>query len=356
MQRIVRFMRMLVSSEYVTRISTLLTCLTLSQEYFHHSMSDLPPPYAIPEYSSYTSSSKIMLKVPAASTSYPSTSEAPVASAHATIAPSTVKSSGSVLLRVPGLHTDNQLPSQAQTSVITTSPVVNAPKVTPIAITRTLSTTAYASTTHYPNAAYQPHVEHSAPVSNLHVTLPSTTFSDGNSNVNTFSQSSTKSPVPSPTRTFRCMVLITKPQERRLELDHSEGVRIWAMKLGKNETSLSIRGIQFTVDEEEEDDTEMDKEEEEEEEEEVPEVKVKGRGRKKGKAKASAKVAKTSLKKQKSNPIQDEELSVRINGSVIQSKSEPFGEWDVDVPWGPNVLEVSEKGGAAWKVYIERGA
>jgi len=29
-------------------------------------------------------------------------------------------------------------------------------------------------------------------------------------------------------------------------------------------------------------------------------------------------------------------------------------EWDVDVPLGWNVLEISEKGGAVWKVYVDR--
>jgi len=29
-------------------------------------------------------------------------------------------------------------------------------------------------------------------------------------------------------------------------------------------------------------------------------------------------------------------------------------EWDVDVPSGSSVLEISEKGGAAWKVYVGR--
>ena len=29
-------------------------------------------------------------------------------------------------------------------------------------------------------------------------------------------------------------------------------------------------------------------------------------------------------------------------------------EWDVDVPLGSSVLEISEKGGAVWKVYVDR--
>ena len=29
-------------------------------------------------------------------------------------------------------------------------------------------------------------------------------------------------------------------------------------------------------------------------------------------------------------------------------------EWDVDVPLGSSVLEIGEKGGAIWKVYVDR--
>ena len=29
-------------------------------------------------------------------------------------------------------------------------------------------------------------------------------------------------------------------------------------------------------------------------------------------------------------------------------------EWDLDVPLGSSVLEISEKGGAVWKVYVDR--
>jgi len=29
-------------------------------------------------------------------------------------------------------------------------------------------------------------------------------------------------------------------------------------------------------------------------------------------------------------------------------------EWDVDVSLGSSVLEISEKGGAVWKVYVDR--
>lgn len=140
-----------------------------------------------------------------------------------------------------------------------------------------------------------------------------------------------------------------------LELDHREGVKIWAMRLGKNETSLCVSGVRLLpTDDDEDEDTEdkreSDHEEEEDEEEEVPEVRTRGRPRKKGKGKAAPKAAKPA-KKQKPNPPEDEIL-VRINGATIQA--EPSGEWNADIPLGPNTLEVSEKGGAVWKLYLDR--
>jgi hypothetical protein len=153
------------------------------------------------------------------------------------------------------------------------------------------------------------------------------------------------------------MSLTTKPEERRVELDHREGVRTWALRLGKNETSVLVTGIRFLTDEEDDEEDEHreseKEEEEEEEEEEVPEVRKRGRPAKKGKGKTTSKPGKTSTKKQKTSPP-EEEISVRINSSQISGNSETSGEWMVDVPLGSNSLEVSEKGGAVWKVYLDR--
>jgi len=155
------------------------------------------------------------------------------------------------------------------------------------------------------------------------------------------------------------MLLTTKPQERKLELDHSEGVKVWAMRVGKNETSLCITDIKFiTLEEEEEEDAESrkdsDKEEEEEEEEDVPaEPRRRGRPRKKGKAKETSKPSKPPAKKRKLTPPEDEVL-VKLNTTAIQVASGSSGRWDIDLPLGQSVVEVSEKGGAVWKVYVDK--
>ena len=37
-----------------------------------------------------------------------------------------------------------------------------------------------------------------------------------------------------------------------------------------------------------------------------------------------------------------------------ENKNQKRWEWDVDVPLGSSILEISEKGGAVWKVYVDR--
>jgi len=48
-----------------------------------------------------------------------------------------------------------------------------------------------------------------------------------------------------------------------------------------------------------------------------------------------------------------------VDGEVLvtngkENKKKQKLEWDVDVPLGSSVLEISEKGGAVWKVYVDR--
>jgi len=57
----------------------------------------------------------------------------------------------------------------------------------------------------------------------------------------------TKTPVPVPLRTFRTVLLTTRPCERRLELDLREGVKVWSVRLLNKEKRLSISGVKFDV-------------------------------------------------------------------------------------------------------------
>lgn len=175
-------------------------------------------------------------------------------------------------------------------------------------------------------------------------------------------------PTPVAVRTnhrLKCVSLTTRPLHRRLDLDCTEGVKTWAVRLGRDETSVHVSGVKVlrlgqedeeSSDEEHEQDAEL--EEEDEEEEEKPKVK-RGRGRprkhplpepapakspkSKGKGKAPAKRARPH-----------EELQVKLNG--VAMKESQKGEWDVDLPVGINTLEVSVRGGIPWKVYMERVA
>ena len=40
--------------------------------------------------------------------------------------------------------------------------------------------------------------------------------------------------------------------------------------------------------------------------------------------------------------------------SLADGKEKKRWEWDVDVPLGSSAPEISEKGGAVWKVYVDR--
>ena len=57
----------------------------------------------------------------------------------------------------------------------------------------------------------------------------------------------TKTPVPVPLRTFRTVLLTTRPCERRLELDMREGVKVWSVRLLNKEKGLRISGVKFDV-------------------------------------------------------------------------------------------------------------
>ena len=49
----------------------------------------------------------------------------------------------------------------------------------------------------------------------------------------------------------------------------------------------------------------------------------------------------------------DPEVIVKLNG-VAKIRKDGKEEWDVDLHVGSNVLEVGEKGGCIWRVYLER--
>jgi len=133
------------------------------------------------------------------------------------------------------------------------------------------------------------------------------------------------------------------------------------MKLGHGEISLSIADIKFFGDEDRDSsDEDADGHDLEEEEEEEPLPKKRGRGRPPKNSKVKAKIAKKSdpagKKTSKAATPSRESIQVVLNSKPVGEKPEQEGVWDMELQSGTNVLEVGEKGGHVWKVYLERVA
>lgn len=350
-------------------------------------MSDLPAPFALPEYAkpARPPGNKIKLKMAGGSQTSPSGSSP---NGQQSIAQSSTSSS--FTLRVPG-GTESAKPTVASNvNIPTSSPHTGAaalparqaqPAPAPV-YTNQLPTAPMTSQTysiqpiqatprqpppyqytpqHYPNASYQPASNGIPPAG------PSTVQVTTSAIPHIEAQSFTKSPSPSNHRPLKGVSLITKPRGRPIKLDYRDGVRSWAMKLGQGENALSVADVRFLgdVDEQGTDDEAHGPEEEEEEAEDAApsngKGKVKrGRGRPpkattRPAAPPKAKVTRSSkpIVPKATTPLQDS-VKVWLNGSLVQGNEDHAGTWDVDLRVGSNILEAGEEGGMTWKVYLER--
>ncbi|KAF7796572.1 hypothetical protein EIP86_007753 [Pleurotus ostreatoroseus] len=217
-----------------------------------------------------------------------------------------------------------------------------------------------------------------------------------------------KSPTPvtmQNRRQLRSVSVTTKPFGRRIDMDHKDGVRIWSARLGPGETGIRISDVKFlslkgdedeSSDEEDhkdkdkarDDDKDKDQDktqpeaeaeptsgaaERHEEEEEEPEdaheqpqekPQKRGRGRPRKRPKAAVKPAADESPKGKGKakvaeaPQEEEEVQVRWNSTVVaplQAESEKGREaWEVALILGMNTVEVGEKGGVVWRMYLDR--
>ncbi|KIK94150.1 hypothetical protein PAXRUDRAFT_470360 [Paxillus rubicundulus Ve08.2h10] len=379
---------------------------------FRQLMSDLPSPHALVRYSK--TSGKIKLKVPgtSAGTTAGGTFHPPADTAAAKPTQDNAATSSSLTLRLPGSGTIAKSLVQAPESLRPATPnptvlpvtVVPASVPKPPAISTPASATPIVPTTssriptpvpvsttptvpslpkviapspqvavqppqhvptaqctHYPNATYH---QTAQAVATPQPSTSTTTPVDQTRTVHSVS----RSPAPSLSghRLLKEVSLTTKPQGRPLWLDHRDGVKSWAVRLGQGEKSLSVAEVKFFGDEdrdssdEDADVNDVDEEEQEEEEEE-PIPKKRGRGRPpknpkaKAKAMAAAKKADLALKKPPKGPTPSREsIQIILNGTLISGKPDQEGVWDVELQVGTNVLEVGEKGGHIWKVYLER--
>ncbi|TBU40013.1 Bromodomain-containing protein [Dichomitus squalens] len=153
-------------------------------------------------------------------------------------------------------------------------------------------------------------------------------------------------------------VITTMPAYRRLVLDHSDGVRTWAMRLDGPEATIVISDVTFVTHDDHEAESDEDaavpQEEEEEEEEEEPTSpsKRKAATRSPRKRTRSARIAKKA--KGKASDSQPGPIQVKLNG-VLLTETEA-STWETPVLPGLNMLEVGEKGGMVWRVYLDRPA
>ncbi|KAF5388521.1 hypothetical protein D9757_004691 [Collybiopsis confluens] len=168
-----------------------------------------------------------------------------------------------------------------------------------------------------------------------------------------FAKAPTPPPILPPSHQLRYVALRSEPRGRVLRLDNRDGVTSWAMRLERDEKSLSVREIVFMT---EPGDTSEEEEEEEEDESDEdaakPEqpVKKRGRGRPPKVMKTSVKTALPKKKKLKKRG----ETQVKVNGTLVNEEEENGGGWSVELVAGRNVLEVGEQGGLMWRVYAER--
>ncbi|KAG6337064.1 hypothetical protein ID866_2017 [Astraeus odoratus] len=382
-------------------------------DHFRQLMSDLPPPYALPRYAR---PGKIKLKVPgtatiSASQSVPqgeSTASKPsqdqtitpapltlrlpaatsivatkspvrvsepslqVPSAAAVLAPVPTPMSTDTPASVPTPTTPSATPSATpapaiaplpapSTAVPPPPPKATAPPTvavpTPKVATQPPTYTPPAQYTHYPNAVYRQPTQPAVATPQL-----STAVSTTPQVQQRVAHSVSRSPVPSLSghQLLGEVLIFTKPRGRPFWLDHRDGVKSWAIRLSHGEQSLLVTNVKFLCDEDRDSSDEESRDlAEEGEEVEAPAVKKRGRGRNLKNPKNKAKV--TGGKKAdpvpKKVPVVTsaplESIQVVLNGTPVTTKSGQGG-WEMELQTGSNVLEVGEKGGHIWKVYLEK--
>lgn len=353
------------------------------RDYFRQLMSDLPPPHNLPEYSSSKLvSNKIRIKPPvgpstttqADSTTFkqePSTSSlllrVPVASiavgktAQPITAPIQTK-----LKSIPTSTTPTPPSTKASTSTSSAPVAPQLQKPSPLA----LATQSIKSATPQPTASGQQttfrhlnHYQSTATASSSTSAVP----------VNKIVSAASHSPAPvliHSSHQIKSVKIRVQPQGRLFWLDRREGVRTWAMRLVPGETGLNVDDLVFSGDEGEESSEEDDEEElKQEEEDEDGSTSSPKNGRiRKGKVavrrsqRAAAvltrttrsTVAKNKIQAKKKEAEKIEEVLLKLNGVVVKEKEDTTRQWNISLPGGLNILEVGEKGGLMWKVYIER--
>ncbi|EPQ60463.1 Bromodomain-containing protein [Gloeophyllum trabeum ATCC 11539] len=349
------------------------------RDYFRKLMSDLPPPFALPEYAAPTksapaqSSGKIKLKMPAAPQPQLAPAPGPSSEAEQTSpkltlrAPQPPAGSASQLNQAQAADTiAAEVKSPAMGSLVHIAPSVppgtappKAPAAHPVQPQAAPNNTAGPSTAvathapsysvHYPNAMYHQPTTPAPPA--IAPAPPITVTTAPPDQTPQKASSIAKSPAPTPSRPRRQLThvsIITNPTTRRMDLDVEDGVKSWAMRLTNGEKVVTIKDVTFLEDEHEQ---EEDKPPEQEQSE--PATDTKGKGRAKAAAKKTEATPVDAKVKANGKPSKGiEAVEVRLNGSLVRSMSGT--EWQADLPVGASTLEIGEQGGIIWKVYFDR--
>lgn len=317
-------------------------------------MSDLPAPHALPQYAK-PSPTKLKLKVPpmnhaalhngntsppqaAASTSKsvmlrvpaPSAPPAPVqqqASASPALPPPAALPIPAQIASVPSASPKPPTPPQprVQAQPITLTPTIIPTTATPVKqLAAAAASQPVRTATASPAIAALPHLQPQA------TPQPS------------------KSPNPENKHSFKFIQLKVEPSNRVIGLDHQDGVTTWVMRLAPGEKSVKTSRIVFL--EEEGDDASDAEQEDEEGEDAEPVMKI---ARKRGRPPKVKKPAPKPVKSKKRKPAASiDDVRVKLNG---QAKPTPDSKiWTLDLASGWNIIEVTEKGGAAWHIHMER--
>jgi hypothetical protein len=354
-------------------------------------MSDLPSPYALPDYAKPTNkirirpvhatqttttrsvatkqeSTPLTLKVPpaqpppaqAAAPSQVSTPVQAVNTSTLPVAPVTVH-------RHPPVRAPAPKPSTSQTQ-----PAKKSATPQPSATGQPVSF-INATPSHYPRTQ-TPQVP-PVPTAVTPTVAPAPAVLRASSVLNT---SQTRPPTPASqvvyplSRQLKSVNVQIQPNHRRLRLDHRDGVKTWFVRLVPGESSLLVSDVTYMEEEEEESSGDEHPDAEKEEDDDSMDVdhevspsketrkkgKARGRGRPpkamlaaKAQAAATVKAAKSAKKKVSQKP---EDIQLKLNNFIVTEQPEKPGEWNVCLVTGSNVIEIGEAGGMIWKLYAER--
>ncbi|KAF5352501.1 hypothetical protein D9756_005882 [Leucocoprinus leucothites] len=373
------------------------------RDYFRQLMSDLPPPHNLPEYSSNKiAPNKIRIKPPVAPSAAQSDStiskQEPspsalllrVPAANSTVAKASQPISASSQVKAKPAATSTLAATPSAVASASTTSATAAPAKAPIApqpqrpaqqpLAPATQATKSASATPQPLAAaqqatftYSHYYQPLPPPAPAPSTTPITSAAKA-----TPAASSSPAPLPiHPNHQIKYVKMRVQPRGRLFWLDHREGVKTWVMRLVPGETGIDVDDLVFVGDDEGEESSDEEDEEDFRQEDEEDEMEIDGstsspKNSKTKKGKVAVRrsqraaavttrttrsaVAKNRIQEQKKEAEKVEEALLKLDGAVVKEKEDATRQWNVSLSTGSHILEVGEKDGLMWKVYIERMA